>query len=53
VAAHASFASGFAAALYLAAAIAAVIALAVRLLSARASRAAVGPVGGHNAQAGS
>jgi hypothetical protein len=39
-AAHASFASGFAAALYVTAAIAAVIALAVHLLSDRTSRAA-------------
>ena len=53
-AAHASFASGFASSLYLAAAAAAGIALAVYLLAGRASRAAAaGRVRGHNAQAGS
>ena len=52
-AAHASFASGFAAALYLAAATAAVIALAVRLLTGRASHEVARVTRGHNARAGS
>ena len=52
-AAHASFASGFASSLYLAAAVAAGISLAVYLLAGRASRAAAGRVRGHNVQAGS
>jgi EmrB/QacA subfamily drug resistance transporter len=51
-AAHASFASGFAAALYLAAATAAVIALAVRLLTGRASCEVARVAGGHSARAG-
>ncbi|MGF6723257.1 EmrB/QacA subfamily drug resistance transporter [Paraburkholderia sp. GAS41] len=50
LAAHASFASGFAAALYLAAATAIVIALAVRLLAMRAADRMAGQAGGVTAR---